>query len=70
MTPVALTSSVLHAVDYDGVTRKLTLVMKSGKRYVYAAVPVAEYQNLLLAKSPGTYYNQHIKGKYTVIAQA
>ena len=67
MTPVALTSSVLYAADYDGVTRKLTLVMKSGKRYIYAEVPVAEYQNLLLAKSSGTYYNQHIKGKYTVI---
>ena len=68
MASVALRSSVLKSVDYDVLTRVLVVELQSQKRYTYVAVPLTVYQNLVLATSPGRYFNQHIKGKFQVVA--
>jgi KTSC domain len=64
MAKVPLESSVLKSVEYDGAAAILTLEFHSGKTYQYAEVPLGAYQGLLLAKSPGKFYGEHIRRQY------
>ena len=57
-------SSNIEAIGYDETTLTLRVWFKNGA-YDYENVPPAEFENLKLAKSPGSIFASNIKGKYT-----
>lgn len=61
---VSLESSFLAQAGYDEPNRALTIVMKSGARYVYEDVPADVAKGLFNATSPGRYYASSIKGQF------
>jgi hypothetical protein len=40
------------------------LITMQGARYVFCGVPESLYRGLISASSPGTYYDQYIRGRY------
>ena len=40
------------------------LITMQGARYVFCGVPESLYRGLISAYSPGTYYDQQIRGRY------
>ncbi len=61
----ALRSSNLASADYSPETRTLSITFKSGSVYTYADVDEATYGELISAPSPGVYFAQQIKDKFT-----
>ena len=60
-----LDSSMLAAVEYDEERQELIAEFRaSGRRYVYAGVPPAVYEELLAAPSAGAYFNRRIRDSY------
>jgi hypothetical protein len=60
-----LSSSVLRSYEYDTNTQLLVLSFaKGGGTYYYYNVPPAIVRNLVNASSPGTVFNDLIKGVY------
>jgi hypothetical protein len=59
----ALNSSCLSWVEYDSGTMRLTF--NSGRRYTLYRVPEHHYVDLLRSSSPGSYFNDHLKGRYS-----
>lgn len=59
---VAVDSSVIAAVGYDGHT--LYVEFHSGVTYPHPGVPYSVYAGLMHASSIGSYYNRHIRGRY------
>jgi hypothetical protein len=58
-------SSMIRSIAYDAASQTLTVVMaKDGKTYRYSRVPEKVYRDFQAAKSKGTYYLLHIKGRY------
>ena len=65
---VAVVSSDLQSVGYDGVARRLHIRFHSRLRpYVYLAVPVEVYGALMGAHSKGTYFHANIKPRFQCI---
>ena len=58
------TSSVIRRVRYDEDAEELTIWFVSGAVYRYSRVPLSVWDGLSTAKSGGTYFNQHITGRY------
>lgn len=64
MEPVQ--STCLRAAGYDAASRRLYLEFVSNwKTYTFYRVPVEVYGRLMAAPSKGTFYRDHIKGRYT-----
>lgn len=61
-TLIQIRSSAIRAIGYDGST--LTVEFHTGRTYQHPHVPYSVFEGLLNATSPGTYYNQHIRGKF------
>ena len=59
-----VTSSNLRSVGYDVTASLLEIEFRDGGVYQYRNVPESIYQNLMSAGSKGTYFNDHIKGRY------
>jgi hypothetical protein len=64
MRKVAVESSTLAAVGYDGVRKLLELEFASGTVYHYFGVPAAVHQALLGASSQGSFFNRSIRGRF------
>jgi hypothetical protein len=68
MHRVAVSSSNLHSVGYEGDT--LQVAFKDSKTgaisgiYDYAGVPATVHMDLMTADSQGKYLAAHVKGKY------
>ena len=60
---IYLNSSSIRAVDYAG-NHLFVLFHTSDKFYDHPGVPYSVFVELVNAMSPGTYYNQHIRGRY------
>jgi len=60
-----LQSEVVARARYDRDTKILVLQMTSGRSYPYAEVPESIFVGLLTADSPGSFYNRHIRGKFS-----
>lgn len=61
----SLNSSAIDSVEYDPESRTLTIVFTSSSRaYTYHGVPEGIYWGLVVSSSPGTYFNDHIRGRY------
>ena len=57
-------SSVLSAATWNEGTEELTIVFRSGRSYVYQAVPENVWEGFTSASSAGQYFNQNIKDSY------
>jgi len=60
-----LNSSVLSRAEYDSPLGQLTIWFHGGDVYVYHGVPEYVYTRLISSSSPGSYYNDYIKRKYS-----
>ncbi len=61
----ALRSSNLSAVEYDAETQTLEITFRSGSVYTYSGVNEGTYDGLMAAPSPGAYFAQNIKDKFS-----
>lgn len=58
-------SSNIGFAGYDKDTKTLQITFKNGATYVYSGVPLAMYEGIFTADSPGKFVQQFIvKGKY------
>ena len=64
MKPCRLDSTALAGIEYEETTQRLYVQFRDGANYAYVAVPVKTYEALLLASSPGGYFNTDIRGQY------
>jgi hypothetical protein len=61
-TPVR--SSNIRSLGYDPSSRTLEVEFHSGGLYQYSGVPGAIYQGFMRAASKGSYFHDHIRGRY------
>ncbi|WP_411845726.1 KTSC domain-containing protein [Roseibacillus persicicus] len=59
-----LNSSAISEVEYNPASRHLKIRFKDSKWYDFVGVPESIYQGLISASSAGTYYHNHIEGRY------
>lgn len=59
-------SKLIEGASYDQITRVLTLHLTTGQRREYVDVPSGVLDELVGARSPGSYYTQEIKPKFTL----
>ena len=59
---IAVVSTTLATVGYDGIRNLLQLEFRSRAVYHYFGVPAAVHEALLEAPSKGGYFNQAIRG--------
>lgn len=64
MEMIPVDSSAIEAVGYDPTTRRLCIRFKEGRTYDFCGVPAQVYKALRAAASKGTYYAEHIRGRY------
>ena len=62
MTMIPVSSRAMRAVGYDGHT--LSVEFNNGDIYDHPGVPDSVYESLMNARSKGSYYSRHIRGKY------
>jgi hypothetical protein len=62
MTPVR--SSAIEAVGYDSASGWMRVRFTGGNEYDFVGVPEGAYRGLMSASSKGSYYNDHIRGRY------
>jgi hypothetical protein len=60
----AVESSSVARVGYDHATEEAYVEFHGGGLYAYRGVPLAVYDELLEAKSKGTYVNEEIKPRF------
>jgi hypothetical protein len=59
-------SSALERVSYDDKAHTLRATFReSGRTYVYEDVPQAIYDRLLFADSMGSYFNAHVRDRFS-----
>lgn len=61
-TPVRSTN--IRSVGYDPASRTLEVEFHSGGLYQYSDVPETIYHGFIRAASKGSYFHDHIKGRY------
>ena len=62
MIPVR--STAITAAGYDPRVRKMYIRFPSGDVYDFCGVPRSVFDELIKAPSPGTYYYEHVRGRY------
>lgn len=65
MLRIDLKSTSLNTVAYLDQQALLALEFRSGAIYHYFGVPVETYRELLLSESKGTYFNRHIRNRFS-----
>ena len=60
---IPVNSSSIRAVDYDG-NNLFVQFHTSDTVYDHPGVPPSVFDEFMREESKGTYYNQHIRGKY------
>jgi KTSC domain len=58
-------SSNIEAIGYDPETQEMHVRFKDGATYAYSNVPPGAHQQLIQARSVGSHFHQHIKGRFT-----
>jgi hypothetical protein len=64
MEMIPVDSSAIEAIGYDPASRRMSIRFKEGRTYDFCGVPRQVYKALLAAESKGTYYAEHIRGRY------
>ncbi len=62
---VDLSSSALRSASYDEDSERLEIAFTSGSSYTFHGVPRNVFEGLRDSGSPGQYYHQNIKGRYS-----
>jgi KTSC domain len=62
MMLIQVNSTAIRAVGYDGY--RLTVEFQNGRTYDHPGVPGWVFEEFIRSSSKGTYYNEHIRGKY------
>ena len=62
--PLAVDSSLLASVFYQGSESVLQLEFRDGAIYHYFDVPLDVYDYLIAADSKGAYFNSRIRGRF------
>ena len=62
---VALDSSFIAAAGYNEWTRTLVIKFHSGLTREYHGVHASVFSGLINATSPGGFFNQQIRGRYS-----
>lgn len=65
MQMIQVNSSAIFAVGYDPQTARMQINFAQGHTYDFCRVPQHVYDGLMRSSSKGTYYNDHIKDRYT-----
>jgi len=58
-----LHSTWLEAVAYEPLTQILTVRYQNGKEYRYFDVPRRVYDGLIIAESPGAFFNEWVRDR-------
>ena len=66
MEMMIVISSFIRAIGYDLKSKRMKIRLANGKTYDFYGVPESVHQALFNADSIGTYYNKHIKHRYTL----
>lgn len=64
---VAVLSKAFKDVSYDPKDRVLTIIFNDGGVFLYQDLPKAVYEELLAAKSMGSYFNREIRPNYRAV---
>jgi len=64
MNRTSVGSSNIRSVGYDAASQTLEVEFHSGGVYQYSGVPEIIYQGFMRAASKGSYFHDHIKGRY------
>lgn len=67
MNDFPLHSSVLSGFRYDPEREELVLRFRTGDLYLYQMVPATVVKALLEAPSHGEYFNQAIRGRFSLL---
>jgi hypothetical protein len=57
-------STAIANVDYDADRKRLRVTFVTGRVYVYDAVPVSVFEDLMSSGSRGAFFNRNIRGAY------
>ena len=63
-TPIRPASTVIRGAWYLPDRRQLDLLFTSGRRYVYANVPMVVASGFADAESKGRFYNREIRNRF------
>lgn len=63
-TTVPIRSTAIVSASYDEATQEMDVTFTNGRTYTHPGVPSSVFESLQRASSPGSYYNQNIKGVY------
>lgn len=69
MKPIAVDSTTLHTVAYDGDRELLQIEFRDRSIYQYFGVPNDVHEALLRAPSKGRYFNQVIRDRFAYAAK-
>jgi len=64
MEMIRVSSDAISAVGYDQETRRMRIRFTSGNSYDFCRVPLEIYERLMRSSSKGSFYNDHIRGRY------
>lgn len=64
MQMIPVRSSVITAVGYDAVARRIKITFKQGRTYDFCGVPPEVHQGLMNAGPKGAYYDRVIRDRY------
>ena len=62
---VAVNSSNLSGIGYDGWSAVLVIEFHGGRIYQYADVPYSTYEGLMRAESHGKYFAENIRNHFS-----
>lgn len=57
-------SSIIDRIGYDDGVRTLCISFRDTGKYLYYDVPAELYAGLCRAESPGSFFNERIKGHF------
>jgi KTSC domain len=63
-------STVIRSFRYDALNAELSIVFRSGRRYVYSEVPEHTYRAMQASFSKGTFFNAHIRDRFHFVETA
>jgi lysyl-tRNA synthetase class 2 len=54
-------STVIHSFSYNAMTRELSIIFQTGRRYTYEDVPEEIFKRMVGAFAKGEFFNSHIR---------
>ena len=64
MEMIRVTSDAISAIGYEPESGRMRVRFSSGSSYDFCRVPLAVYERFMHSISKGSFYNDHIRGRY------